>query len=140
MRQKPQPYRWITCERFAHNRPEIPRRLKAFWNKNHSLTLVTGQKTQHMSPLLLEFADTCKPTARGQFGVDGLSREASLPDSQAQPRLRHTSPCWRNPHPAEYSLLCPVVRCCIQPPCTGLGLSTHFPNGQPRKRPSSSTN
>lgn len=75
------PANGLTRERFTHNCPATPRRLKAFWNRNHLLTLITAQITQHTSISLLEFADMCEPTAWGQFGADRLSREGSLADS-----------------------------------------------------------
>lgn len=56
----------------------------------------------------------------------------SFPEKAACLCPRHTSPCWKNPHPAKYSLLCPASRCCTQPPCTALCPSIRFPNGQPR--------
>lgn len=121
--------------------PTTAEQAQRFWGdwklsgtKSTLLTLRMVRKNNNCLSFLDRVCRYMKINCSGQFVVDELSLEPSLPDFQAEPCLRHTSPCWRNPRPAKCSLLCPAARCCTQPPCTGPCLSTRFPNGQPRKK------
>lgn len=116
------------------SKPRGSEETKLSGTKSTLLALRMVRKNNNCLSFLDRVCRYMKINYSGQFVVDKLSLEPSLPDFQAEPCLRHTSPCWRNPRPAKCSLLCPAAHCCTQPPCTGPCLSTRFPNGQPRKK------